>query len=86
MHFASIPTIYGIALEGLGDDTKYGAAGLVMAIVGGAVMPLVHGRLIDVTSAQFSYIIPLVCFAIISAYGVYALKTKAHSNAQSTEN
>ena len=80
------PTIYGIALEGLGDDTKYGAAGLVMAIVGGAVMPLVHGRLIDVTSAQFSYIIPLVCFAIISAYGVYALKTKAHSNAQSTEN
>lgn len=49
------PTIYGIALEGLGDDTKFGAAGLVMAILGGALMPLVHGALIDAYGAAFAY-------------------------------
>ena len=38
------PTIYGVALRGLGEDTKFGAAGLVMAILGGALMPLIHGR------------------------------------------
>lgn len=69
------PTIYGIALEGLGEDTKFGAAGLVMAIVGGATMPLVQARLIDVTSAAFSYIIPAICFAVILAYAIYAIKT-----------
>ena len=37
------PTIYGVALQGLGEDTKFGAAGLVMAILGGALMPLVQG-------------------------------------------
>lgn len=37
------PTIYGVTLQGLGSATKFGAAGLVMAIVGGALMPLVQG-------------------------------------------
>ena len=45
------PTIYGVALKGLGPATKFGAAGLVMAIVGGAIMPLVQGKLVDATSA-----------------------------------
>ena len=45
------PTIYGVALKGLGPATKFGAAGLVMAIVGGAVMPLLQGALVDSTSA-----------------------------------
>ncbi|MBY5924929.1 MULTISPECIES: L-fucose:H+ symporter permease [unclassified Halomonas] len=65
------PTIYGISLEGLGQDTKYGAAGLVMAIVGGALVPLAQGWLIDVTSAQTSYLVVAVCFAVIVAFGVY---------------
>src|SRR5690242_13321473 len=46
------PTIYGVALQGLGEDTKFGAAGLVMAILGGAVMPLVHGRVMDAVGAN----------------------------------
>ncbi|MDO5724498.1 MAG: L-fucose:H+ symporter permease [Flaviflexus sp.] len=71
------PTIYGIALAGLGDDTKYGAAGLVMAICGGALMPLVQGRLIDATSAAFSYIVVLVCFLVIIGYGIYTLRIPA---------
>lgn len=65
------PTIYGISLEGLGQDTKYGAAGLVMAIIGGALVPLAQGRLIDITSAQFSYVVVTLCFAVIMAFGVY---------------
>lgn len=68
------PTIYGIALEGLGQDTKYGAAGLVMAIVGGALVPLLQGWVIDLSSAAFSYIVVAGCFAIIVSYGVYVLK------------
>ena len=56
------PTIYGVALKGLGPATKFGAAGLVMAIVGGAIMPLVQGALVDSTSPAFSFIVPAVCF------------------------
>ena len=41
------PTIYGVALQGLGEDTKFGAAGLVMAILGGALLPLVQGAVMD---------------------------------------
>ena len=38
------PTIYGVALQKLGDGTKFGAAGLVMAILGGAIVPLLQGK------------------------------------------
>lgn len=69
------PTIYGIALEGLGQDTKYGAAGLIMAIVGGALMPLLHGWVIDISSAQVSYLVVAFCFLVVAAYGIYVLRT-----------
>ncbi len=52
------PTIYGIALHGLGDDTKFGAAGLVMAILGGATVPLIHGAVMDSHGAALSYVVP----------------------------
>ncbi|WP_198171126.1 L-fucose:H+ symporter permease [Actinoplanes awajinensis] len=68
------PTIYGVALSGLGPATKFGAAGLVMAIVGGAIMPLVQGRLVDSTSAAFSFIVPAACFAVVGLYAVYDLR------------
>ncbi|WP_036477804.1 L-fucose:H+ symporter permease [Myxosarcina sp. GI1] len=69
------PTIYGVALYGLGEDTKFGAAGLVMAILGGAVMPLVQGGLLDAFGAAISYIIPAICFLVIAGYGFFNLKT-----------
>ncbi|MFV0293067.1 MAG: L-fucose:H+ symporter permease [Paracoccus sp. (in: a-proteobacteria)] len=69
------PTIYGIALHGLGDDTKFGAAGLVMAILGGALMPLIHGAVMDVRGAAFSYIVPGLCFLIVAAYGFFDLRS-----------
>lgn len=70
------PTIYGIALHGLGEDTKFGAAGLVMAILGGALMPLVHGAVLDAQGAALSYIVPAACFLVVAGYGLFDLKAK----------
>jgi MFS transporter, FHS family, L-fucose permease len=70
------PTIYGVALKGLGPATKFGAAGLVMAIVGGAIMPLVQGKLVDATSAAFSFVVPAACFAVVGLYALYDLRTE----------
>jgi FHS family L-fucose permease-like MFS transporter len=75
------PTIYGVALQGLGPATKFGAAGLVMAIVGGAIMPLVQGKLVDETSAALSFIVPAVCFAVVGLYALYDLRTPEHVRA-----
>lgn len=81
------PTIYGIALDDIGEDAKLGAAGLVMAIVGGALMPPLQGTIIDLgtvgflPAVNFSFILPFVCFVIIAIYGfrsyrVYPITTR----------
>jgi MFS transporter, FHS family, L-fucose permease len=69
------PTIYGVALQGLGEDTKFGAAGLVMAILGGALIPLVHASLMDQVGAAFAFIVPAVCLALVTCYAVFDLRT-----------
>ena len=69
------PTIYGIALKGLGDDAKFGAAGLIMAILGGSVLPPLQARIIDLQqvgplpAVNVSFVLPLICFAVIAVYG-----------------
>jgi FHS family L-fucose permease-like MFS transporter len=69
------PTIYGIALQGLGDDAKFGAAGLIMAILGGSVLPPLQASIIDqhelfgMPAVNISFILPLICFLVIIAYG-----------------
>lgn len=69
------PTIYGIALEGLGDDAKFGAAGLIMAILGGSIMPpaqaaiIDQGTLLGMPAVNVSFILPLICFVVIIIYG-----------------
>jgi FHS family L-fucose permease-like MFS transporter len=68
------PTIYGVALQGLGPATKFGAAGLVMAIVGGAIMPLIQGAILDATSPAISFIVPAICFAVVTSFALYDLK------------
>lgn len=68
------PTIYGIALNGLGKDTKFGSAGLVMAILGGAIMPMAQGAVIDTFSASLSYLVPAACFLVVAGYGVFAVR------------
>ncbi len=74
------PTIYGIALGGLKDDATLGAAGLVMAIVGGALMPPLQGWIIDqgtvlsMPAVNFSFLLPFICFVVIAIYGYRTLK------------
>ena len=68
------PTIYGIALKETGEDAKFAAAGLVMAILGGSIMPPLQGALIDSYNVQLSFILPLVCFAVITLYGYRVMK------------
>ena len=69
------PTIYGIALTGLGDDAKFGAAGLIMAILGGSVLPpfqaaiIDQGELLGMPAVNVSFILPFVCFGVIAIYG-----------------
>jgi FHS family L-fucose permease-like MFS transporter len=69
------PTIYGIALQGLGDDAKFGAAGLIMAILGGSVLPPLQASIIDqhtvmgMPAVNISFVLPLICFLVIIVYG-----------------
>jgi MFS transporter, FHS family, L-fucose permease len=74
------PTIYGIALDGLTpNDAKLGSAGLIFAIVGGAIMPRWQGAIIDgdgmelggrmLESIRVSFFLPALCFVVIAAYG-----------------
>jgi len=71
------PTIFGLGCKGLGDDqTKIGASGLIMAILGGALITPLQGALIDKVGVSLSYLVPLICFFVIAAYGIYAGKVK----------
>jgi FHS family L-fucose permease-like MFS transporter len=72
------PTIYGVALQGLGEDTKFGAAGLVMAILGGAIMPVVQGKVMDEWGTAEGFIVPAICLALVAAYALFDLRTKRH--------
>lgn len=73
------PTIYGIALKDTGNDASLASAGLVMAIVGGALMPPLQGSMIDgqaliagIPTVQTSFVLPLICFIVIAIYGYRA--------------
>ena len=73
------PTIYGIALEGLGEDAKIASAGLILAIGGGSLMPPLQGTIMDmsaftmggfvISSTRTSFCLPFICFLIIGYYG-----------------
>jgi len=72
------PTIYGLAVRGLGADTKIGGSGLIMAILGGAVLTSLQGQLSDLSgSIRLAYIVPLLCFIVVAIYGRVAEKNRA---------
>lgn len=85
------PTIYGIALDGMGDEAKLGSAGLVMAIVGGALMPPLQASILDwggegfsdlailgfIPEVNFSFILPLICLAVVGVYARRSMKSVA---------
>lgn len=80
------PTIYGIALSGMGDDAKFGAAGLIMAILGGSVLPPLQAAIIDtqvvagMPAVHVSFILPLICFVVIVIYGYRSYRRSACEN------
>ena len=72
------PTIYGIALKGMGEEAKLASAGLILAIGGGCIMPPIQGWLIDkavwfnnLSSVRISFVLPLICFVVIACFGRY---------------
>ena len=82
------PTIYGIALDGIGEDAKLGAAGLIMAIGGGCLMPPLQGAIMDMdavnlgfmtlSSARASFVLPLICFVVIAIFGFRTSNVHGH--------
>ena len=82
------PTIYGIALKDMGDEVKIGSAGLVMAIVGGALMPVVQAAILDLGGGGFndlnllgyipevnlSFILPAICLSFVGYFGYANIK------------
>jgi FHS family L-fucose permease-like MFS transporter len=83
------PTIYGIALDGLGEDAKLGSAGLVFAIVGGALMPMAMGSIMDresfnlgfmtLNSVSAAFFMPFISFVVIAIFG-YRTQTIHHKD------
>lgn len=66
------PTIFGMGSDGLDDEqTKVGASGLIMAILGGALITPLQGALIDAMGVNLSYLLPFICFAVIGSYSLY---------------
>ena len=70
------PTIYGIALDGMGDEAKIASAGLIFAIVGGCLMPPLQGKLIDLggigglEGVRVSFVLPFLCFVVVAIFGL----------------
>ena len=74
------PTIYGLSLGGVTqsehpNDAKLGASGLIMAILGGALLTPLQGLVSDNSSIYMSYIIPAICFVVVTLFAAYAVKT-----------
>lgn len=85
------PTIFSLSIQGLGARTKQGSSMLVMAIVGGAILPVVMGQISDASSIQVAYIVPAVCFLVVSYFAfknipVKKINVKSSLNPKSHEN
>ncbi len=75
------PTIYGIALEDVGADAKIGASGLIMAILGGALITPLQGLVSDIYGINIAYTVPLLCFVAVFVYCIYAMKISKNKKA-----
>lgn len=66
------PTIFALGVKGLGAQTKRGASFIIMAIVGGAIVPWFMGRIADARGIESAFWVPALCFAVVAGYGLYA--------------
>ncbi len=63
------PTIFALGVKDLGEHTKLGSSFIIMAIVGGAIMPPIMGLLADSTGIQLAFLLPAICFLVVAYYG-----------------
>lgn len=70
------PNIFALGIAGLGPMTSKGSGLIMTAVVGGAIVPLLIGKLADMTSLQHSLVIPIVCYLFIAYYGLWGSKQK----------
>lgn len=68
------PTIFAMGVKNLGSKTKLGSSFMIMSIVGGAIMPYFMGKLADQTHTSMSFVLPLVCFILVTLYGLFYKK------------
>jgi len=70
------PTIFALGIKNLGGLTKKGSSFLVMSIVGGALIPILMGRIADISTMALGFSVPLVCFLFIAWYGFSGYKVR----------
>ena len=69
------PTIFALGIKGLGADTKIGSSLIIMAIVGGALLPFLLGYIADETKhIQYGYYVPVICFVVVLYFGLKGYK------------
>jgi MFS transporter, FHS family, L-fucose permease len=73
------PTIFSLACEGLGPKAAEASGIICVAIVGGAVVPWITGRVADLTSLKFAMIVPAICYAVICGFGIFARRPAAYA-------
>ena len=71
------PTIFALGTKGLGDQVKLGSSLIIMAIVGGALLPPLLGWFSDQYSLQAAYVIPVICFSYILYYAGWGADTRS---------
>jgi FHS family L-fucose permease-like MFS transporter len=71
------PTIFSLSIHGLGAKTKQGASWVIMSIVGGAIFPVIMGRVSDLSNIQLSYLVPAACFFVIFYFAIKNAKVKS---------
>ena len=74
MNSIMFPTIFSLACEKLGSRAADGSGIINVAIAGGAVIPAAYGSIADVSSLRLALFLPIVCYAVIAAFGLYARK------------
>jgi MFS transporter, FHS family, L-fucose permease len=79
-HSIMFPTIFALSIKGLGDFTKLGSSLLVMAIVGGALLPAAMGYISDASSIQRALIVPLVCYLYILNFAMRGVREPGFSS------
>ena len=72
MNSIMFPTIFSLACEGLGRRAEEASGIICVAIVGGAIVPLLYGHVADISTRQFALVVPAVCYAVIAGFGVFA--------------